>query len=139
MIWQAVQLIRALILPFRHVKRIPLALTGDDMADDAGAEPAVTKTRKPQDQEIEASPVKDDDRKVEEEVSNQGSNTERAQSRENEEKKDDEKKPSKLKEMWGKLGLDMGTVMMMFKYVWPSHKDALGLFRFKGEFSPDNR
>jgi hypothetical protein len=28
---------------------------------------------------------------------------------------EEEKKPSKLKEIWGKIGLDVGTVMMMFK------------------------
>jgi len=32
-----------------------------------------------------------------------------------EEKK--KKKPSKLKVLWGKLGLDLGTVLMMFKWV----------------------
>lgn len=31
------------------------------------------------------------------------------------EKETEKKKPSKVKELWGKLGLDMGTVMMMFK------------------------
>ncbi|KAL2075689.1 hypothetical protein VTL71DRAFT_632 [Oculimacula yallundae] len=31
------------------------------------------------------------------------------------EKVDEKKKPSKVKELWGKLELDMGTVMMMFK------------------------
>ena len=30
-------------------------------------------------------------------------------------KETEKKKPSKVKELWGKLGLDMGTVMMMFK------------------------
>lgn len=29
--------------------------------------------------------------------------------------KDEKKKPSKLKELWGNLGLDLGTVLMMFK------------------------
>jgi hypothetical protein len=77
----------------------------------------VTENRKPRDPEIEHSPVKDVNGKVEEEV--QGSNTERVQSAKIVVKKDDEKKPSKIKEMWGKLELDMGTVMMMFKYVWP--------------------
>lgn len=96
-----------------------MALTSYDMADDAGAstEPDVTENRKPRDPEIEHSPVKDVNGKVEEEV--QGSNTERVQSAKIVVKKDDEKKPSKIKEMWGKLELDMGTVMMMFKYVWP--------------------
>ena len=28
----------------------------------------------------------------------------------------EEKKPSKLKEIWGRLGLDVPTLMMMFKY-----------------------
>lgn len=33
-------------------------------------------------------------------------------------KKEDEKlQPSGLRTLWGKLGLDIGTVMMMFKYV----------------------
>ncbi|KAK0128695.1 hypothetical protein ONS95_000651, partial [Cadophora gregata] len=43
-----------------------------------------------------------------------GSKTEKVSSGDKivEEKK---KQPSKVKELWGKLGLDMGTVMMMFK------------------------
>lgn len=28
---------------------------------------------------------------------------------------EEKRRPSKVKELWGKLGLDMGTVMMMFK------------------------
>ena len=35
---------------------------------------------------------------------------------EEEEEEEEEEKPSKLKEMWGKLGLDAPTLMMMFKY-----------------------
>lgn len=33
--------------------------------------------------------------------------------------KNEEQKPSKLKEIWGKLGLDVPTLMMMFKYDLP--------------------
>ncbi|KAE9372370.1 hypothetical protein N431DRAFT_339051 [Stipitochalara longipes BDJ] len=57
--------------------------------------------------------MKDSDEKIEGEPANQGSSAERVQSEENEKK--EEKKPSKLKEIWAKLGLDIGTVMMMFK------------------------
>lgn len=34
-------------------------------------------------------------------------------------------KPSKLKKIWGKLGLDLLTLMMMFKLVYTSHYHIL--------------
>lgn len=87
------------------------------MADDAGIEPDMTENRKPRDHEIGSSTAKDGNGNVEGEAGDQGSSTERVESGPSEAKQGDEKKPSKLKEMWGKLGLDMGTIMMMFKYV----------------------
>ena len=89
------------------------------MADNAEMEPDMTEHRKPRDHGIEDSTVKDGDGKVEEQTSNQGSDAEKVQSGEEVAKKGDEKenkkKPSKLKDTWAKLGLDLGTVMMMFK------------------------
>jgi hypothetical protein len=108
-----------------------VARTGNGMADDAGLEPDASKHRKRRDHEVGGSTVEDGTGKVEEEASNQRSNAERAGSRANEERQAEEKKPSKLQEMWGKLGLDMGTVMMMFKYVLPI---CVGLFGCVGSF-----
>ena len=119
LIWQAVQPIQDSVVPFRRVEKSPLALTGDDMADNAGVEPGMTEHRNPRDHEIEAPTVKEGDEKIEKQSSNHGSNAENVRSGEKEEKKKEE-------EMWGKLGLDMGTVMMMFKYVWPIYIEEFG-------------
>ena len=105
-------------------------------ADDAEMEPDTTEHRKPRDHGIEDSTVKDGDGKVEEETSNQGSDAEKVQSGEKEEKKADEQKPSKLKEIWAKLGLDIGTVMMMFKYVWPMSIRDLTDLLLRGSCAP---
>jgi hypothetical protein len=45
--------------------------------------------------------------------SSRGSKAEKVQSAK--QKEGAKAKPSKLKEMWAKIGLDMGTVLMMFK------------------------
>lgn len=48
--------------------------------------------------------------------SNDASKVEKVKTEEQAKQKEDEaKKPSKLKAMWAKLDLDMGTLMMMFK------------------------
>jgi hypothetical protein len=90
------------------------------MADVAGIQPEMTENRKPRDDEIGGSTAKDGNGKIEEEANDQGSSNERVESGPSEDKQGDEKKLSKLKDMWGKLGLDMGTIMMMFKYAWPT-------------------
>jgi hypothetical protein len=87
------------------------------MADPAGLEPDVTEQRKARDPEVGGSTANDENNKIEDEPSVHGSNPEKVQSRGKEEKIVEEKKPSKLHEMFGKLGLDMGTALMMFKYV----------------------
>ena len=51
--------------------------------------------------------------KHEEPTSSGGSRAEEAQTA-----KEEEPKPSKVKELWGKLGLDLITVLMMFKSVF---------------------
>jgi hypothetical protein len=97
------------------------------MADDAAVEPDMTEHRKPRDRETESPTVKEGDEKIDELPSNHGSNAENVRSGEKEEKQAvEEEKPSKVKEMWGRLGLDMGTVMMMFKYVWPIYIEEFG-------------
>jgi hypothetical protein len=56
----------------------------------------------------------DRDVKPTEYMSPNGSNAENAQT---EMKEDEKPKPSKLKELWAKLGLDAGTLVMMIKLV----------------------
>ena len=92
------------------------------MADDVGATLEMTTQRKPRDNVSEGSTAKDAIEKNEEASSHHGSKAERVGSGRSgrsgqkvEEKKPD---PSKLKVLWDKLGLDMGTVLMMFKYVY---------------------
>jgi hypothetical protein len=88
------------------------------MANDKDVEPDLAEQhRMPRDHENGAPAIEDEDGKIERQGNNQGPNGEHLPGGDRE-KKMEEKKPSKLKEMWGKLGLDMGTAMMMFKYVW---------------------
>ena len=76
------------------------------MADAVDVEPALTDNRNAKAVE------EDDDVKDAEEVHTEPTSL-------NGHAKDEEEqpKPSKFKELWGKLGLDIGTVMMMFKCV----------------------
>jgi hypothetical protein len=92
------------------------------MASGVGAEPDMTEHRKPRDHETEGSTVKNGDENIGETPRNHGSKIEKVQS----EHKEEAKKPSKLMEMWGKLGLDMGTVLMMFKYVLQTFNEEFG-------------
>lgn len=87
------------------------------MADDVGVEPDMIEHRKSRDHEVGDSTAKDGDMRIEDELSVHGSNTKRVQSAEKAEKKSEEIKPSKMKRILGNLGLDAGTVLMMFKYV----------------------
>ena len=84
------------------------------MADAAEVEPELTDNRKERTQDPEDDEVKD----VEEEhagpTSSNASKVEKVETGKKEEKKP---KPSKLKELWGKIGLDTGTLLMMFKWV----------------------
>jgi hypothetical protein len=107
---------------FKRVKKSRLAHSLAEMADDVGAEPDMTEHRKPRDHEIEGVTVKDGDKNIGETSSSHGSKAKKVQSGQ----KEEEKKPSKLKETWGKLGLDMGTVLMMFKYVWGTDIEHFG-------------
>lgn len=84
------------------------------MADAVGVEPKLTDNKKarehdPEDDDIEA--VKE---KHTEPASPNGSKVEKVETAKKEEEKP---KPSKFKELWGKIGLDAGTLLMMFKWV----------------------
>ena len=105
------------------------------MAETVRPEPDVTENRTDRDQEIgeevagsgehttgkltddsrdgdeEQTIGKDGDEKPAALSSSNGSKAEKAQTG----KKEEKAKPSKFKEMWGKLGLDLGTCLMMFK------------------------
>lgn len=50
--------------------------------------------------------------------SSNGSKPEKVESGEVVEEEEEIPKPSKLKELWAKLGLDPGTLLMMFKFVY---------------------
>ena len=89
------------------------------MADAVEIEPGLTDNKKATEQEPATSEQesantigKNLEEKHEEPTSSGGSRAEEAQTA-----KEDELKPSKLKELWGKLGLDLITVLMMFKSV----------------------
>jgi len=84
------------------------------MAGDVGAEPEVAERRKPRDPETGGSTAQSGDERIAETSSNHGPKAEKAETG----PKEEENKASKLKKAWAKLGLDMGTVLMMFKYVW---------------------
>jgi hypothetical protein len=76
------------------------------MANAVDVEPELTDNRKARADE-EDDDVKDVEEKHTEPTSPIGHT-----------KKEEEKpKPSKLKELWGKIGLDTGTLLMMFKWV----------------------
>lgn len=83
------------------------------MADAADVEPEVPEQRRTRNPANGGDGEKDEVQKVADESSSHGAKTENVAARENAE--EEKKKPSKLKEMWGKLGLDIGTLMMMFK------------------------
>ena len=53
-------------------------------------------------------------------TSSNGSKVEKAQTAKETAKEEEKSKPSRIKEIWGKFGLDIGTVMMMFKWVLPT-------------------
>lgn len=82
------------------------------MADAADVEPEVPEQRKTRKSANSGEGEKDEVQKVVNESSSHGSKNENVAAGESTEEK---KKPSKVKEMWGKLGLDVGTLMMMFK------------------------
>lgn len=100
--------------PLDASKTAPLAPSRAKMAGDVGAEPEVTVRRKPRDPETGGSTAQSGDERIAETSSNHGPKAEKAETG----PKEEEKKASKLKKAWAKLGLDMGTVLMMFKYVW---------------------
>jgi hypothetical protein len=80
------------------------------MADIAEPEPKVTENRKAN--SVNGVDGKDEIRKTGDGESSHGSKTGNGAV---EEKKGDEKKPSKFKQLTGKIGLDVPTLMMMFK------------------------
>lgn len=81
------------------------------MADTAELKPESTDNRKARQSDPEDNVIKDAEEMYTEPANPNGSTVEKAQTAREEEKP----KPSKLKELWGRLGLDIGTIMMMFK------------------------
>jgi hypothetical protein len=87
----------------------------------AETQPDLTDGRKDRDIEArdetrkeELGTVQNGENKSSEPSSSRGSKAEKVQSAKQKEE-GARAKPSKLKEMWAKIGLDMGTVLMMFK------------------------
>jgi hypothetical protein len=86
------------------------------MAQVAANEPGLREARDTRNGDIQQGPVKDGERKAAELSSNHKSKAEMVQTGQKEnDAKEEKPSPSKFKQMFGKLGLDMGTVMMMFK------------------------
>lgn len=83
------------------------------MADAADIEPEVPEQRTTRKLANAGEGEKDEVQKVADESSVHDSKTENVAAGES--AGEEKKKSSKLKEMWGKLGLDVGTLMMMFK------------------------
>lgn len=89
------------------------------MADPMEVEPELTDNRKAREHDgPEDKDLKDLEEKHTEPTSPNGSKVEKVQTAKKEEEKP---KPSKLKELWAKIGLDMGTALMMFKCVVHNH------------------
>jgi hypothetical protein len=82
------------------------------MADAVDVEPELTNNRKAKAQDHEDDEVKEVEEKHAEPTSSNGSKIEKV---ETSKKAQEKPKPSKLKELWGKIGLDAGTLLMMFK------------------------
>jgi hypothetical protein len=84
------------------------------MAQVTANEPDLGGTREARNGDVGQGVVKNGDGKAEKVSSSHGSKAENVQTGQNDVK---EEKPSlsKFKQMFGKLGLDIGTVMMMFK------------------------
>ena len=79
------------------------------MANDKDVEPDLTEQhRMLRDHESGAPAMKDDEKKIGGQGSSQGPNGEHVPSEKREKQREEEKKPSKLKEMWGKLGTRYG-------------------------------
>ena len=82
------------------------------MADAVEVEPELPDNRKTKVQDPEDDEVKDVEEKYAEPTGSNGSKVKKVETSKKEEEKP---KPSKLKELWGNIGLDTGTVLMMFK------------------------
>jgi hypothetical protein len=84
------------------------------MADAVDVEPEFTDNRKARAQDPTDDDVKDVEEKLTEPTNFNGSKVEKIETVKIEEEKP---KPSRIKELWGKIGLDVGTLLMMFKWV----------------------
>ena len=82
------------------------------MADAMDVETELTDNRKARAQDPKDDEVKDVEGKHAKPTSSNGSKVEKV---ETSKKAQDKPKPSKLKGLWGKIGLDAGTLLMMFK------------------------
>ena len=82
------------------------------MAETAEVEPESTDIRKERESELEDKDIKETEEKRTEPASSPGLKPEKVQTAKEEQKVP---KPSKFKELWGKIGLDIGTFMMMIK------------------------
>ena len=82
------------------------------MADAVDVEPELTNNRKARAQDPKDDEVKDIEEKHAEPTGSNGSKVEKV---ETSQKAQDKPKPSKLKKLWENIGLDAGTLLMMFK------------------------
>jgi hypothetical protein len=82
------------------------------MADAVEVEPEMTDNRKAKEDDATDKYNKDVEDDHTEPTTSNGSKVEKVRTAKTEEEKP---KPSKFNELWGKFGLDIGTLMMMFK------------------------
>jgi hypothetical protein len=110
------------------------------MAQVTANEPDVGPTRESRNGEVGQGQVKNGDGKAEKAPSSHGSKAENVQTGQKEDDAKEEKpSPSKFKQTFGKLGLDMGTVMMMFKLVCLQKSERTKLIKGKELSSSNHR
>jgi hypothetical protein len=97
-------------------------------------------TREARNGEVGQGTVKNGNGKTEKVSSSHGSKAENVQTgQKGDDAKEEKPSPSKFKQMFGKLGLDMGTVMMMFKLVCLQKSKRIRLIKGKELSSSNHR
>jgi predicted lipid-binding transport protein (Tim44 family) len=110
------------------------------MAQVTANEPDLEGTREARNGEVGQGAVKNGDGKAEKVSSSHGSKAENVQTGQKaDDAKEEKPNPSKFKQMFGKLGLDMGTVMMMFKLVCLQKSERTKLIKGKELSSSSHR
>jgi hypothetical protein len=109
------------------------------MAQVTANEPDLGETRETRNGEVGQGEAKNGDGKAEKVLSSHGSKAGNVQTGQKEDDAKEKPSPSKFKQMFGKLGLDMGTVMMMFKLVSLQKSERTKLIKGKELSSSNHR